>query len=250
MNKIDFDSLMEEFFPKRETLLKIKRDQENKIREILERRKIEYLVHFTRIDNLRSILQNGLIPVSMHQKMRITSVRNDEQRIDSKLDCTSCSVGFPNYKLFYTFREYKFPGQTWAIIVLDKEVLFSPSNISYYCHTNAAGVFPRVSSVKELCTARAFENMFCESLITKENKLIHRASLEISDHITTDPQAEILISDVIDAGYIGCICFQTQRDVDEYTQRNGKGLLAKFDYQIVPDFFDARKDYMFWKKEL
>ena len=92
--------------------------------------------------------------------------------------------------------------------------------------------------------------MFCESLAIRENKLIHRASLEISDYITTDPQAEILISDVIDPEYIGCICFQTQRDVDEYIQRNGKDLLDKYDYQIAPGFFDARKDYMFWKKEL
>ena len=86
-------------------------------------------MHFTRIDNLNSILKNGLIPVSIQQKMKIPSARNDEQRIDSKLDCTSCSITFPNYKLFYTFREYKFPGSGWVVIVLDKDVLFSPSNI-------------------------------------------------------------------------------------------------------------------------
>ena len=177
------------------------------------------------------------------------AIRNDEQRIDSKLDCTSCSIVFPNYKLFYTFREYKFPGSSWVVIVLDKDVLFSPSNITYYCQTNAAGVFPRISSAKELCTATAFENMFCDSLTTKENKVIQRASLQISDYITTDPQAEVLISDAIDKKYIGCICFQKQPDIDEYITKYGTDLLEKYDYQIVPGFFDARKDYMFWKKE-
>ena len=181
--------------------------------------------------------------------MKIPSVHNDEQRIDSKLDCTSCSISFPNYKLFYTFREYKFPESSWVVIVLDKDVLFSPSNITYYCQTNAAGVFPRISSAKELCTATAFENMFCDSLTTKENKVIQRASLQISDYITTDPQAEVLISDAIDKKYIGCICFQKQPDIDEYITKYGTDLLEKYDYQIVPGFFDARKDYMFWKKE-
>ncbi len=248
-NIFDLNSIMENFFPKRETLLTIKNEQADKIKEIVSRRKIEYLVHFTRIDNLNSILKNGLIPVSMQQKMKIPSVRNDEQRIDSKLDCTSCSITFPNYKLFYTFREYKFPGSSWVVIVLDKDVLFSPSNITYYCQTNAAGVFPRISSAKELCTATAFENMFCNSLTTKENKVIQRASLQISDYITTDPQAEVLISDAIDKKYIGCICFQKQPDIDEYITKYGTDLLEKYDYQIVPGFFDARKDYMFWKKE-
>jgi hypothetical protein len=248
-NIFDLNSIMEDFFPKRETLLSIKREQTDKIKEIVKRRKIEYLVHFTRIDNLNSILENGLIPVSMQQKMKIPSVHNDEQRIDSKLDCTSCSISFPNYKLFYTFREYKFPESSWVVIVLDKDVLFSPSNITYFCQTNAARVFPRISSAKELCTATAFENMFCNSLTTKENKVIQRASLQINDCITTDPQAEILISDVIDKKYIGCICFQKQSDIDEYITKYGKGLLSKYDYQVVPGFFDARKDYMFWKKE-
>lgn len=248
-NIFDLNSIMEDFSPKRETLLSIKREQTDKIKEIVKRRKIEYLVHFTRIDNLNSILENGLIPVSMQQKMKIPSVHNDEQRIDSKLDCTSCSISFPNYKLFYTFREYKFPESSWVVIVLDKDVLFSPSNITYFCQTNAAGVFPRISSAKELCTATAFENIFCNSLTTKENKVIQRASLQINDCITTDPQAEILISDVIDKKYIGCICFQKQSDIDEYITKYGKGLLSKYDYQVVPGFFDARKDYMFWKKE-
>ncbi len=246
---IDLSSLMEEFFPNRETLLSIKREQEKKIREIIEKRKIEYLTHFTRLDNLHSILQNGLVPVSIQQKMKIPSVHNDEQRIDSKLDCTSCSVGFPNYKLFYTFREYKFPGTRWVVVVLDKDVLFSPTNIAYYCYTNAAGIFPRISSAKELCTANAFQNMYCDSITTRDNKLIQRESLQIDDSITTDPQAEILISDIIDTNYIGCICFRNQQDVDHYILQYGSEVLNKYEHQIVPGFFDARKDYMFWKKE-
>ena len=100
-----------------------------------------------------------------------------------------------------------------------------------------------------ICTANAFDNMFCDSIMTKENKLIQRKSLQICDYMTTDPQAEILISDVIDKKYIACICFQKQFDIDEYISKNGKDLLDQYDYQIVPCFFGPREDYMFWKME-
>lgn len=245
----DLNSLIGNISPNRETLLKIKKDEEDKIKGILKRRKIGYLVHFTRIENLASIMKDGLVPVSLQQKKNIPSLHNDDQRIDSQLNCTSCSISFPNYKLFFTFREYKFPGTKWVMIVVDPDILFSPTNIVYYCHTNAASVFPRVSSVKELCTAMAFENMYCESTITKENKLINRNDLQISDDITTDPQAEILISDIIAPEHIACICFQSQSDIDEYVKNNGADLISKFDHQVVSGFFNARKDYMFWKKE-
>jgi len=248
-NTIDLVLLKEEFFPKRETLLSIKREQEENIRKIIKKRKIEFLTHFTRLDNLHSILQNGLVPVSIQQKMKIPSVHNDEQRIDSKLDCTSCSVEFPNYKLFYKFREYQFPRTRWVVVVLDKDVLFLPTNIAYYCRTNAAGIFPKIPRVKELCTANAFENMYLDSIKTRDNKLILRESLQIDDSMTTDPQAEILISDIIDTNYIVCICFQKQQDVDHYIQQYGSEILNKYDHKIEPKFFGSRKDYESWEKE-
>jgi hypothetical protein len=191
----NFSLLSEKFFPKRETLIEIKKDEENKIREILEQRKIEYLVHFTRIENLPSILEHGLIPVSIQGKRKIVSIHNDEQRIDAKLDCTSCSVGFPNYKLFHFFRQYKYQGSKWVIIKLKTDVLFSSDNISYFCNTNAARVLPRISNVKELCNSVCFENMFCDKITIKE-KIIKRSELLISDHFTTDPQCLKLVDHI------------------------------------------------------
>lgn len=240
---------MDDIFHNRETLLNIKKNQESKIREIIKKRNIDYLVHFTKIENLNSILENGLVPVSLQPKNNIKSIHNDEQRIDSQLDCTSCSVEFPNYKLFYTFRDKKFPGTKWIMIVIDTDVLFSPDNISYYCQMNAACIFPRVLSVKELCMGSSLENMFCECITTRENKMVHRNTLQIGDNITTDPQAEILISDIISSRHIASICFQNQSDINEYVRKNGDKLINKFDHQVVSGFFEARKDYSFWKKE-
>lgn len=234
-----------------EKLLLIKSKELVKIKEIVTSRKINYLVHFTRIENLNSILENGLIPVKIQEEMLIPSIHNDVERMDAKVECTSCSVSFPNYKLFYNFRMHFFKSN-WVVILLNKDILFSPSNITYFCYTNAARVFPAVKNemdLKKLCMANAFENMFCDYFTTKDNKSISRSSLQISDNYTTDPQAEILISSIIDKKYIEYICFSQHSDIDKFIAKHGNDLLNKYRYNIYEDFFTFRNDYEFWKKE-
>lgn len=228
--------------------LKIEIEKRKKIKAVIESRRIECLMHFTCVDNLSSILINGLVPVDTQQEKGIRSVRNDSQRVDSRLDCTSCSISFPNYKLFYKFRNM-FSGLNWVVIVLNKEILFSPTNTVYYCQTNAASVLPRISDEKELCKASAFEKMFCDSLITQENKRIERTALEISDCMTTDPQAEILISGVIDKKYIKNIYFEKQDDMKTYIRNDEENLLSEYNHQVLPDYFKPRNDFRFWQKE-
>jgi hypothetical protein len=91
--------------------------------------------------------------------------------------------------------------------------------------------------------------MFCDSLTTKDKKLIKRDLLQIDDYVTTDPQAEILISDIIDKKYVKCVYFQNQQDIDDYILRNGSDVLNRYEHKIASRFFDYRKDYVFWKKE-
>lgn len=64
-------------------------------------RKIKYLVHFTRIENLSSIMSYGLIPVASLSERRIDYVNNDLYRIDGFENATCLSIQFPNYKMFH-----------------------------------------------------------------------------------------------------------------------------------------------------
>ena len=240
------ESIINEFFSKeKENLPNIKKEQTEEIKNIISNRGIEHLVHFTRIENLNSILQYGLVPVILQEQMGINSVRNDEQRIDSKLDCTSCSITFPNYRLFYKFREYDYPGTRWVVLAIDKSILFSPSNITFFCYTNAARVIPQTRNLEDLCTVNAFKNMFCDTIIINGRR-VRRELLNINDNFTTDPQAEILISDIIDKEYINCIYFQNEDDLQYYKENYGLDILKKYNYDIDRNFFDARTDYDFW----
>lgn len=219
---------------------------ESFIKDIIDKRNIRCLVHFTRIDNLRSILDNGLVPVKLQKELNIDSTHNDYQRIDEKLNCTSCSVEFPNYKLFYKFRKSKFPGETWVVIVLDIDLLLSENNESYFCQTNAARVLPSCGSKYRLRQGEAFDEMFCEYATDKQDRKINRSSLQIPDSYTTDPQAEILIGGIIDPKHILCICFENKFDFDIFKRIEGSGLPSEYEYQVIPDLFGPRKDYVHW----
>lgn len=235
----------------RKTHFDIKNKNESEYKKIIEKRRIEHLIHFTRIENLQSILKNGLVPLRRQQEMKLSSIRNDSQRIDFMPDCTSCSVEFPNYKLFFKFRnDNENKGAKWVILKLKKDILFSPANLAYYCYTNAASLVPKSSTkTKELLTSAAFESMFRTSLVTRDNTCIQRADLQIEDHYTTDPQAEILIRDIIDKKYISSICFQYPKDKNSCVLEYGYDVLKLFNCEITPELFSPRKDYGFWTKE-
>ena len=50
--------------------------------------------------------------------------------------------------------------------------------------------------------------MFCESVLTQNEKIINRSELQLADNLSTDPQAEILISNIIKPKYIKYVYFE------------------------------------------
>jgi uncharacterized protein (DUF1330 family) len=224
-------------------------DYLKKTKEIINKRGIRYLVHFTRVENLGSILKNGIIPVNRQSELKIISLNNDPTRSDSKLECTSFSVEFPNYALFYKFREYKYSGTRWVVLGVNIDILFSRINTAYFNITNAASSISRANHNNEKRTADAFNNMFCDEFNIKDKRNVKRRDLNIGENLTTDPQAEILISEIIDKKYIDWISFQDKQDMERYIQKNGSFLIDKYNRNIRQELFKPRIDNMFWKKE-
>lgn len=183
------------------------------------------------------------MPINEHFKMNIDPKRNDEKRLDGRPDCTSISIEFPNHKLFKSFRDYKYPDSRWAIIVLNTELLLSNDNIAYYFYTNAANLVSRKRALDELCTANSLEEMFYDTINIEEGKMIERSDLNIGDHLTTDPQAEILISGVIHPEFIDRVYFKNPFDKDNYIRRYEDALLREFDYGYEPNFFTYRRNF-------
>ena len=71
-----------------------------KIEEIIQQRCIRKLVHFTRIINLKSIIEFGILPRLELEKKKIKVEFNDHQRLDTWPETSSISITEKNSYLF------------------------------------------------------------------------------------------------------------------------------------------------------
>lgn len=207
-----------------------KKIQKKTIKNAAINRGIANFIHFTNIENVYSIVYNGLLTRNFMDNEKIAYCYNDEERYDNLKKSISLSITFPNYKMFYKL-QCGHPEMRWSIIILRAEEVLDLDCI--FCRTNAASNEMRRISVEERRTLQAFEDMFYErSDITREN-------MGLPSNYTTDPQAEILVCDNIPQNYIQCICVENKDDM-EYLRNRGINSCVNRDY------FAPRLDYEMW----
>lgn len=209
------------------------------IQDVVAQRGIKYLVHFTRLENLQSIVQHGLLPRGACAERGIVPVVNDSYRLDYT-DAICLSVSFPNYKMFYGQREElkkTDPNAQWAVVAIAPNVLWEKS--CAFCRENAANANVTSIPLDQRAGDVAFDVMFTDY----DDKT--RQALGIQDHhsLTTHPQAEVLVFEPIEPHYILGAAFNSNALKDEW---NTKGLGKQFLY--IPQLFSARLDWRHWKK--
>ena len=148
-------------------------------------RGIDSCVHFTKVTNLPSILQFGILPKKTMNEERIEYDENDSLRLDGYPCATSLSFTSPNYKMFYKYRMQN-QKTRWVVIVIDSEMVISLD--CAFCYTNAANSKIVGTPLDKLKTVQAFDAMF-EEVDTQ----VSRQQMRLSDCEPTDPQAEILV---------------------------------------------------------
>lgn len=204
------------------------------IQQIVTQRQIQHLFHFTPLDNLDSILSNGLCSRSyLHQK-GTHGVYLDNVRADGKLDFISLSVSFPNYRMFYTRRKND-ERITWAVISLSPSLLWEITDreIQFF-DTNAAYQKFRDVSDESLQSADAFASLFADSITNKDGQLARDNRLLPKD--PTDVQAEIMVERHIETRYIGKIFLNNQTMVNELSQQ-----YPNFEFALAPQLFNQRE---------
>jgi hypothetical protein len=75
------------------------------IRAYCATRRIDTLVHFTRLENLVGILAEGILPRSTLEGRPSGVIFNDDIRTDNHKEAVCLSISFPNYKMFYKYRQ-------------------------------------------------------------------------------------------------------------------------------------------------
>lgn len=106
----------------------------DKLRAKALERGVPYLVHFTPVANLESILDVGIL--SRQSLKERSFVFTDDHRFDGLMGWVSLSVGFPNYKMFYAKRNDLSTLDRWVVLILNKACLWDLD--CKFIYTNAA----------------------------------------------------------------------------------------------------------------
>ncbi len=219
---------------------RIKRIAEIKtLEEALIVRNITTLFHFTRIENLCSILQKGIIPREELIVSGAEYVYNDYHRMDGMLNCSCVSIEFPNTWLLRK-KISDNPGSKWALIELDANLLLKQKN--YYAEHNAA-TYSVKCNLKEKTSVKAFENMFANPVhIEKSDGSAETYTRNgLGYNLPTSDQAEILVEGIISNGFIKKVYFQDWKSMHEKESQMRK---LGIEFNVWPELFRGyRKDF-------
>jgi hypothetical protein len=122
----------------------------------VKNRGIDYLWHFTKIENLDSILSNGLTPRGTLEAQNVNVGYNDKSRLDGHKDASCVSLGHPNYKMLYNLRCQN-SAQEWVVIAIKPEILWIKD--CAFCHENAASNSVTSIPIQQRKWLAAFSNL-------------------------------------------------------------------------------------------
>ena len=177
------------------------------IQEIALSKKIPFLVHFTRSENIPSIMKHGLIPVGIANGLGINPTINDQLRLDGRLNGTSLSIAFPNGQMFYRLRKEN-PDVSRTVLAIATSVLWSKDVL--FCRHNAADNRVRKTESDLLRQPQTFGGLFQEI-----EGIQARSEQGIRDFDPTDVQAEALIMEPIEPEFVLGALFNDKETLDE-----------------------------------
>lgn len=200
------------------------------ILEIIAQRKIDRLIHITKLANLESILSRGLMPRSDHAAMGIQSSRVDAYRRDGS-GHTNLSITFGNG---WMFRKLAEPGPTtWVALLIEPAVLAMGRESIEFHQTNAATMDHRFGR-----EATDLEAMFNQTVTYRTSADTRTwARDQRAACVPTDDQAEVTVKRVIHASRISEIWFGAEASRERWTRLNGQRTRPRLAYRPITEWW-------------
>jgi hypothetical protein len=203
------------------------------MQDAVKRKGIEYLWHFTKLENVKSIFENGIIPRATLEADGANVAYNDPDRLDGFKNANCLSIGHPNYKMFYSLRQQD-PSVEWVVFGVKAEVLWTKD--CAFCSTNAANSSVTSVPIELRKGTQAFESIFLP-IAGKPT----RQDLQLPNSCPTDPQAEVLVFDTIFPNEIvGVVVPSKLRELEL------KALYPTYMVKYHRAHYSARLDYQHW----
>lgn len=200
----------------------------------LRERSVRHLVHFTHIDNLTSIVKQGILPRSSVKEKGIVS---DGMRLDGNEEYGCFSLTYPNYLMLYQKRK-KSPDQYIILMIAiealseikEEDILFFPGNAA---RSDLRG--------KDGHEKTAIEAMLENKILSGDGISIRREEQRLESQYTTDPQAEVQVKSIIPAKYIRTIYVE-----DNEMKNRAKSLVSGAEIMIEVNANMFWPEYPLW----
>jgi hypothetical protein len=204
--------------------------------EVLQRRGVTRLLHFTPARNLPHILRDRRLRAvkELAEDVRAVYANTDPQRLDGQTDKISCSIEFPNgwYLRRVKGKTVNYPD--WVYLVLDPLVAARPGAL--FCYRNAAsGYGDRLKAGQS-----GLEECYAPSVVGAYDRTYRRGPHH-SPAAPTDAQAEVLVPGPIDLSHIRAIIHPSPAHAAQEWARLGRLGLdpSVVEWASSPTLFDA-----------
>ncbi len=160
---------------------------QKKIKEYIESRGIDKLIHFTQYKNIESILKHGLMTRSNLDNLSMKYYFNDRMRLDNRENSISLSISYPNHIMLWKYSR----DEHYVILALEPSILWEYDCL--FCGFNAATQTINKTPIDTLRGLDALKYMF----ETDKEEEEFRKSERIRSCDPTQEQAEVLVLDDI-----------------------------------------------------